>query len=66
MCSASVFESVFVVGPVTRGHGFCPRVAAGMARGSTVRGPAWRGGSPFPGVSLLAEGYEKPGANTVT
>ncbi len=29
------------------GHGCCPRVAAGLARGSTVRGPAYAGRSSF-------------------
>ncbi len=43
-CSVPVFESGFVVPPLKYGHGFGPRVAAGMARGSTVRGPGGRGG----------------------
>lgn len=29
------------------GYDYGPRVAAGLARGSTVRVPAWRGGSSF-------------------
>ena len=47
LCSVSVFESVFVVAAVVCGHSYGPRVAAGVARGSTVRGPAQRGGSSF-------------------
>src|SRR6266487_1860500 len=35
-CSVLVFESGFVVPLPECGHGFVPRVAAGMARGSTV------------------------------
>ena len=46
-CSVSVSESVFVVVLAGCGHGFCPRVVAGVARGSTVRGPGGRGGSSF-------------------
>ena len=46
-CSVLVFESGFVVPLQERGHGFVPRVAAGMARGSTVRGPGIRGGFSF-------------------
>jgi hypothetical protein len=45
-CSVPVFESGFVVPPLERAHVFVPRVAAGMARGSTVRGPGGRGGFP--------------------
>src|ERR1035438_7113586 len=44
----------------------CPRVAAGMARGSTVRGPGGRGGSSFLPGSGCGCGYENPEANTVT
>ena len=55
-CSVSVFESVFVVAPRECGHGFCPRVAAGMARGSTVRGPGGRGGSSFLAVPACGRG----------
>src|ERR1700726_3112093 len=40
-CSVSVFESVFVVVVPACGHRCDPRVAAGVARGSTVRGPGW-------------------------
>ena len=47
-CSVPVFESGFVVPPLECGHGFGPRVAAGMARGSTVRGPGGRGGFFLP------------------
>src|SRR6266436_8469891 len=65
-CSVSVFESGCVVPPRERGHDFGPRVAAGTARGSTVRGPGGRGGFSFPAVPASAAGYEKPGANTVT
>ena len=65
-CSVSVFESGCVVPPRECGHGFGPRVAAGTARGSTVRGPGGRGGSSFLTVPASAAGYEKPGANTVT
>ena len=32
---------------IARGHSCGPRVAAGLARGSTVRGPACAGGSSF-------------------
>ncbi len=45
-CPVSVFESLSVVPGDDVGARFLP--AAGMARGSTVRGPAWRGGSSFP------------------
>ena len=38
-CSVSVLESVFLLAAAVHGHGFCPRIAAGVARGSTVRGP---------------------------
>ena len=55
-----------MVPPLECGHGFGPRVAAGMARGSTVRGPGGRGGFSFLTVPASAAGYEKPGANTVT
>jgi hypothetical protein len=49
------------------GHDFSPRVAAGMARGSAVRGPGGRAVFSFlTGVPAAAAGYEKPGANTVT
>ena len=48
------------------GHGFCPRVAAGLARGSTVRVPAWRGGSSFLAAVLPGPAYLVSGANTVT
>ncbi len=45
------------------GHGGCPRVAAGLARGSTVRVPRWAGGSSFltgcfPGTRLAEAGCE--------
>jgi hypothetical protein len=46
-CSVSVFESGCVVPPRECGRGFGPRVAAGTARGSTVRGPGGRGGFSF-------------------
>ena len=46
-CPVPVFESVFVMTAVMCGYGFCPRVAAGLARGSTARGPGGRGGSSF-------------------
>ena len=46
-CSVSVFESVSVMAAVVCRHGVCPRVAAGVARGSTVRAPAGRDGSSF-------------------
>ena len=42
-CSVSVPESVSVMALPGCGHGCCPRVAAGLARGSTVRGPGGRG-----------------------
>ncbi len=48
------------------GHGFCPRVAAGLARGSTVRVPAWRGGSSFLAAVLPGPAYLVSGAKTVT
>jgi hypothetical protein len=44
-CSLSVLESVFVAVLPVCGHGRGPRVAAGLARGSTARGPGGRGGS---------------------
>jgi len=40
LCSVSFFESVFVMAWSGCGHGRSPRVAAGVACGSTVRGPA--------------------------
>jgi len=46
-CSLSVLESVFVAALPVCGHGRGPRVAAGLARGSTVRVPGGRGGSSF-------------------
>jgi hypothetical protein len=46
-CSVPVFESGFVVPLLECGHGSGPRVAAGMARGSAVRGPGGRGGFSF-------------------
>ena len=52
-CSASVFESVFVLAPRKWGHGLCPRVAAGMARGSTVRGSRRAGLFLLPAGSRL-------------
>ena len=51
---------------VVCGHDFCPRVAAGLARGSTVRVPAWRGGSSFLAAVLPGPAYLVSGANTVT
>jgi hypothetical protein len=62
-CSVSVFESGFVVPPAEYWHGFGPRVVAGMARGSTVRGPAWRGSTSVltgsgPGAGLRGSGRE--------
>jgi hypothetical protein len=47
LCSVSAFESVFAVAAVGCGHSYGPRVAAGVACGSTVRGPGQRGGSSF-------------------
>ena len=38
-CSVSVLVAVFRVVLAVSGHGCCPRVAAGLARGSTVRVP---------------------------
>ena len=49
-CSLSVLESVFVAALPVCGHGRCPRVAAGLARGSTVRGPGGRGRFLLPEV----------------
>ena len=56
-CPVSVLGSVFALAAVVCGHGFCPRVAAGLARGSTVRGPgsgavppSWR--VPVPATGL--------------
>ena len=46
-CSVLVFESGFAVPLPECGHGSVPRVAAGMARGSTARGPGGRGGFSF-------------------
>ena len=51
--SVSAFESVFVVAAVVCGHGFCPRVAAGAARGSTGRGPRRAGRFLLPDGSWL-------------
>lgn len=47
MCSVSASLPVSVVAVMASGRGFSPRVAAGAARGSTVRGPAGRGGCSF-------------------
>ncbi len=55
-CSVSVFESGCGVPPRECGHGFGPRVAAGTARGSTVRGPGGRGGFSFLTVPASAAG----------
>ncbi len=60
-CSVSVFESGFVVPPLECGHGFGPRVAAGMARGSTVRGPGGRGGFSFLTGSGCSRGLREAG-----
>src|SRR5450755_835037 len=38
-CSVSILVPVFLVVLAVSGHGCCPRVAAGLARGSTVRVP---------------------------
>jgi hypothetical protein len=66
-CSVLVLESGFVVRPPECGHGFSPRGAAGIARGSTVRGPGGRGGVVLTeGFPAAGAGYVKPGANTVT
>src|SRR5271156_4663577 len=46
-CSVSVLESVSVMAFPGCAHGCCPRVAAGLAGGSTGRGPG-RGGSLLP------------------
>jgi len=40
--SVSALESVFMMAVLGWGHAICPRVAAGLACGSTVRGPAGR------------------------
>ena len=61
-CSVSVFESGCVVPPLECGQGSGPRVAAGTARGSTVRGPGGRGGFSFLTVPASVAGYEKPGS----
>src|SRR5450755_2476665 len=61
-----VLESVFAMPAVMCGHGFCPLVAAGVARGSTVRGPGWRGGSSFLTGRRAAVGNAAAGAKTVT
>jgi len=47
-CSVRVLESVFVVASPACGHGRNPRVAAGPARGSTVRGPGAGAGAVPP------------------
>ena len=39
LCPVPVFESVFVVAVIVRGHCFLPAYRGGVARGSTVRGP---------------------------
>jgi hypothetical protein len=46
-CFVSVFESVYRLVSPGCGRAFCPRVAAGLACGSTVCGPGGRGGSSF-------------------
>ncbi len=45
-CSVSVLVPVFPVVLAVSGHGCCPRVAAGLARGSTVRVPGGRAVPP--------------------
>jgi hypothetical protein len=60
-CSVPVFESGFVVPPLECGHVFGPRVAAGMARGSTVRGPGGRGGFSFLTGSAAGRGLCEAG-----
>lgn len=57
---------VSVMAAAMCGQDFCPRVAAALARGSTVRVPGWRGGCSFLAVVLPGPGYLVPGANTVT
>jgi len=46
-CPVSVLVPVFPVALAVSGHGGCPRIAAGLARGSTVRVPRRAGGSSF-------------------
>ena len=46
-CPVSVLVPVFPVALAVSGNGGCPRVAAGLARGSTVRVPRRAGGSSF-------------------
>ena len=45
-CPVSVLVPVFPVALAVSGHGGCPRVAAGLARGSTVRVPGGRAVPP--------------------
>src|SRR6266516_2893978 len=53
--SVCALESVFMMAVLGWGHAICPRVAAGLACGSTVRGPAGRfllpGGFGFPAAA---------------
>jgi DNA-binding SARP family transcriptional activator len=50
LCSVSVLESVSVMVLPGCGHGCCPRAAAGLARGSTVRSPRRAGRFLLPDV----------------
>ena len=45
-CPVSVLVPVFPVALAVSGHGGCPRIAAGLARGSTVRVPGGRAVPP--------------------
>ena len=55
-CSVSVLKSVSVMVLPGCGHGCCPRVAAGLARGSTVRVPRRAGRFLLMTVSVLGSG----------
>jgi hypothetical protein len=60
-CSVLVLGSGFVVRPPECRHGFSPRAAAGIARGSTVRGPGGRGGLSFLRGSGCGRGLREAG-----
>ena len=55
-CLLPIVESVFMASVVMCGRGCGPSVAAGAARGSTARGPGWRGGSSFLTVFVPGHG----------
>src|SRR5216683_464914 len=65
-CSVWVLQSVSRLCCPGCRRGFCPRVAAGVARGSTVRGPGAGAVTPSWRVPSWPRRYPVPGASTGT